>query len=503
MNRLFVFAVFSLICVAPSGLVHADWVSPGMGSAYTMDTLVAQTAGAVTTSGGQFFINESLVISVNDRLTIDPGQELVFVDTAGNVGLEINGELLALGTEELPILMTGSLAEPGSWRGLDYGDVNPGSQFHLTHVEIAYADIAVDAFGADIVLDHCDIHDTASKAVDISDADGLVTNCHLHHNRQRTVTMTLTASPTFENCVLDNNNLDNSSPYPYFNVGLQGVNSPTIRGCVITGDGNEMSGGMAIWNNSNAIIENNSISGCGYGILCYSVGANPTINDNTIFDNTIHPDQENWGFGVACNGDNAPILNRNTITGHWYGVAAINGGQPNLGDVINDFPGDDGLNHFEDNGLGGSTYGFYNNTALPQMAQNNYWGPVGAEDSIFHQPDDPTLGLVTYDPVAEISSAGDLPGSRVLSLVSAHPNPFNPRVQINLSLGKDSPVAVVIYDVAGKMVQEIQGGVLETGGHTLMWDGTDRQGQPCHSGVYFYRVIAGSESQVGKLTLVR
>nr|MEE4269316.1 right-handed parallel beta-helix repeat-containing protein [Candidatus Krumholzibacteria bacterium] len=481
----------------------ADFVTPGLGSLYTMDGLVAQSGGVVTGSDGNYQIHESVIISVNDLLDIGQGQTLTFQDATGLVGLEINGGLVAMGTADEPIVMTGSLQEPGSWRGLDFNDTSLGSQFQLTHVEIAYAMIGVDVFGADIQLDSCDIHHSLDKALDFSQAGGMVTNCHLHHNQQRTVVMTLTSSPTFEYCVLDNNNLNNSSPYPYFNIGLQGINSPTIRGCTITGDGNEMSGGMALWNSSNALIENNIISGCGYGILCYSVGANPTIVGNTIFDNTIHPDQVNWGFGVACNGDNAPILMSNTITGHWYGVAAINGGQPNLGDVVNDFPGDDGLNQINTNGLGGATYGFFNNTPLPQMAQNNFWGPVGPEDSIQHQVDNPALGLVTYDPVADVSAAPELPGPRVLETVTAHPNPFNPRVDIRFSLSRDSHVTVVVFDVAGRLVKEVQSGNLGTGEHAMPWDGTDRAGHQVTSGLYFYRVIAGNESQTGKLTLVR
>jgi hypothetical protein len=193
----------------------------------------------------------------------------------------------------------------------------------------------------------------------------------------------------------------------------------------------------------------------------------------------------------------------NTITGHWYGVAAINGGQPNLGDVVNDFPGDDGLNHINDNVLGTTTYGFFNNTPLPQMAQNNFWGPVGPEDSIQHQVDDPALGLVTYDPVADVSATPELPGPRVLETVTAHPNPFNPRVDISFSLSRDSHVTVVVFDLAGRLVQEVRSGNLGMGEHALPWNGTDRAGHQVTSGVYFYRVIAGNESQTGKLTLVR
>ena len=82
-----------------------------------------------------------------------------------------------------------------------------------------------------------------------------------------------------------------------------------------------------------------------------------------------------------------PSVGHNLITGHWYGVAAINGGQPNLGDLVNGYPWlDDGGNRIYDNGLGGQVYGLYNNTPLPQMAQGNWWGgPLeqDVEDAIY------------------------------------------------------------------------------------------------------------------------
>ncbi|HPF34425.1 MAG TPA: right-handed parallel beta-helix repeat-containing protein [Candidatus Krumholzibacteria bacterium] len=484
----------------------AEWISPGNGTVYSMDGLVAASGGAVTGGAGLYEFQDSVVIGLGDRLEVAPGATLSFTGSAGLIGLEINGSLVALGTAAEPILMTGDDPTPGAWRGLDYQDGDAASEFRLAYVIIEYADIAVDVFGMDAELDRCEITRSADKAIDITQGNGVFTNCRLHHNQARTVTMTLTASPLFEDCVLDHNNLDNASPYPYFNIGLQGVNSPTIRGCTITGDGSHMSGGIAVWNASNAVIEGNDISGCGYGILCYSVGANPVIVGNTIWDNTIHPDQVNWGFGVACNGDNAPVLTENVITGHWYGVAAINGGRPNLGNLENADPADDGHNTLQNNGLGGAHYDFYNNTPLAQSAQNNFWtlpGEAGAEDCIVHQPDNAALGLVTFLPLGVVSAVEHAPAAGALLAATAHPNPFNPRVEIRLSLARESHVNAVVLDAAGRRVRELFTGQVDGGERVLTWDGTDDAGRGVASGLYFYRAVAGAESVVGKLVLVR
>lgn len=499
--------LLAIALILAAGTAQALYTTPGTGVVWTMDDLVAHSAGAVTGSGSAYEVHDSLLIAVGDRLTVAPGTTVTFF--GGNaVGIEVNGALTAIGTQTYPIIFTAPTATPGAWRGFDYEDTAAGSEFHLAWCEIGYSDIAVDVFGANILVEDSDVHHAANRAFDFSQANGEVRRCQIRDCSTRTITATLTSSPLIEDCEFTNNNIQNTSPYPYINIGLQGVNSPTIRGNRIHGSGHHMSGGISIWASSNAVIEDNFIEGCGYGILCYSTGANPTITGNSIASNNIHPDQVNFGFGIACNGNNAPILTQNVITGHWYGVAAINGGRPNLGDLVNDFPGDDGFNEIHDNGLNGHVYGFYNNTALAQMAQNNYWGLMHSdqevEDCIWHQVDDPALGLVDFSHwFTSPASAPAPPAASILTGTRAYPNPFNPRVEIELALARPSHVSLTVVDVAGRLVRELQVGDLPAGDHAFTWDGTDRAGRPQGSGTYFYRVVAGDESRVGKLVLVR
>lgn len=486
----------------------ADYTTPGTGVDWTMDDLVANSAGAVTGTGGAYEVLASVFVAQTDRLEIAAGSTLTFVDTTGDIGLEINGILSAIGTIQDPILFTGSVATPGSWRGLDYRDAVAGSDFHLQFCEISYADEGLDIFGADATVWYSEIHHCLSKALDISSGNGNFHTIYFHDNQQRTVTMTLSSSPNIANCNFENNNVENSSPYPYINIGLQGTNSPYIHGNTIIGSGNQMSGGISVWALSEAEISSNRIEGCGYGILCYSTGANPTIYGNEIIDNNIHPDQLNWGFGIACNGNNAPTVGHNLITGHWYGVAVINGGQPDLGDFAGGDPFLTGGNRIYDNGLGGQVYGLYNNTPLPQMAQGNWWGgPLeqDVEDAIYHQPDDPTLGLVDYSGwlIADVSAVnGDTPTPR-LSSVTAYPNPFNPKVRVSFSLAAGGEVKVTVMDVAGRLVRKLHNGVLAAGQQIFEWDGRDERDRPQSSGVYFYRIETGAETQVGKMVLAR
>jgi parallel beta-helix repeat protein len=490
----------------------ADYITPGSGVTWTMDDLVANSGGAVTGGDGAYDVHQTVIVAANDRLTIAAGAHLTFLDAGGTIGLTIRGALSAIGTEQERIVFDAANPAPGAWRGLLYSDTQVGSEFHLAWCEVAHANTAIDIVGADVLVERCDLHDTLDKVVDFSAADGVVRDCRLHDNRRRTIVMTLSSSPLIEDCWMENNNIDDASPYPYVNIGLQGVNSPTIRGCTILGSDHFMSGGIAIWNAGNGLIEGNRIEGCGYGILCYQTGASPMIRNNTLVANNIHPDTVNWGFGVACNGNNAPVLAGNTIRGHGYGVCAINGGQPNLGNLGNSSPDDDGGNDITENGLSGQIYGFYNNTPLPQMAQGNWWGVATeqeVEDAIWHQVDDPTLGLVDYAQWltgSAVEEGTDGPPSGrgfALSSLRVRPNPAGPRSSIAFRLLRPGAVRTTVLDLTGRVVREFPVRARPAGAHLLEWDGADDLGRPLPNGTYFCRIMVGEESAATRFVLLR
>ena len=59
-------------------------------------------------------------------------------------------------------------------------------------------------------------------------------------------------------------------------------------------------------------------------------------------------------------------------------------------------------------------------------------------------------------------------------------------------------VVVSVYDVLGREVERLVNGVTEPGNYELQWDAAARP-----SGVYSYRIQAGSFQQVRSMLLVR
>lgn len=82
------------------------------------------------------------------------------------------------------------------------------------------------------------------------------------------------------------------------------------------------------------------------------------------------------------------------------------------------------------------------------------------------------------------------------------PNPFRPTTTIRYALPSRTTVELRVFDVAGRSVKTLARGVMAPGVHSVRWDGTGDDGQPMHSGVYFYRLVAGTRLAQRKMVLI-
>ncbi len=103
--------------------------------------------------------------------------------------------------------------------------------------------------------------------------------------------------------------------------------------------------------------------------------------------------------------------------------------------------------------------------------------------------------LGTDDPEAD--------GGREFKLLGNWPNPFNPATTIAYQLPEKAAVRLNIYDVSGRLIKALVNESVEAGRHEVEWDGTDTNGQTAGSGVYFYRLEAGSFSDVKRGVMLK
>ena len=91
----------------------------------------------------------------------------------------------------------------------------------------------------------------------------------------------------------------------------------------------------------------------------------------------------------------------------------------------------------------------------------------------------------------------------VYALSKNYPNPFNPTTTIHYSIPQAGNVELVIYNTAGQKVRSLVNRTQDAAYYKVVWDGRDDSGQSVASGIYFYRLVAGSFSKIEKMTLIK
>jgi hypothetical protein len=84
------------------------------------------------------------------------------------------------------------------------------------------------------------------------------------------------------------------------------------------------------------------------------------------------------------------------------------------------------------------------------------------------------------------------------ALNGAYPNPFNPSTRIEYSIVDAGHITVNVYDMAGRLVDEIVNGWHDAGAQSVVWNASDYP-----SGIYFVKLEAGAFSASQKIVLVK
>jgi flagellar hook assembly protein FlgD len=83
------------------------------------------------------------------------------------------------------------------------------------------------------------------------------------------------------------------------------------------------------------------------------------------------------------------------------------------------------------------------------------------------------------------------------------PNPFNPSTRISYELPSRDAVSLKVYDVDGRLVRTLVSVVQGPGSFSVEWTGRNDNGEPVASGVYFYKLQAGSFVDAKKMVFLK
>jgi hypothetical protein len=144
-------------------------------------------------------------------------------------------------------------------------------------------------------------------------------------------------------------------------------------------------------------------------------------------------------------------------------------------------------------------------TALPEPGSVFVrWQETGGTEATITVA--PTAAAITRTAVfADAGGASGAPGvaPAAAPVLSAAPNPFNPRTELRFDLGSGGLVALEVFDIAGRRVRVLATATLPAGPHAWTWDGCDEAGRALPSGAYVARLRSPGGAATVKVQLVR
>ncbi len=454
--------------IAISFNLSAQYSTPGTGVNWTFDDLVANSAGVVTEIAGVYYVNEELTISTGDILSVDEG---IDVKIEEDILIRVNGTFDATPDEEA----TFTAKDPE----------NRFKGFRFEESVASVIDNCLIEYGGGIKLVDCDVQisnsiiryfdkEYSTGAIDLYHSSPDIYNNEIYENAGPAIASGSTAasSPQILNNNIYENNTSNANT-PQINLGTMAEDSIRIVGNTITGL-YEMAGGIAVTTlmggEIECVIKDNLIQNNRYGVTCYGSNISAVITNNEIHDNNIDGNPDTGGSGLNFYGGetNTAIVSHNKITGNLWGITIQSDARPNMGQLEGDIY-NEGMNEIYDNGNNNVEYNLYNNTPNPIMAENNYWGVDNADDAeevIFHEPDDGSLGFIDYLPILTGGvNVEDLDAEQNDIINSVFPVPANNHVTIALK----SKAAMKIYSSNGALMLDEQFAKGETTLQTSSW----------------------------------
>jgi agmatine/peptidylarginine deiminase len=92
---------------------------------------------------------------------------------------------------------------------------------------------------------------------------------------------------------------------------------------------------------------------------------------------------------------------------------------------------------------------------------------------------------------------------RGFRLAQNNPNPFGGATRICYELARQARVKIEVHDVRGRQVAVLFDDFCEAGTGWVEWDGRSASGDPLPSGVYFYSIASGKQTETRRMVLLK
>ena len=146
-------------------------------------------------------------------------------------------------------------------------------------------------------------------------------------------------------------------------------------------------------------------------------------------------------------------------------------------------------------------YYYYYYDSYDECFQNTGIGDYAMGVYDIHDFYQEMVNYFTMMDAVEVSDESNIPSA--YKLYAPYPNPFNPFTTIRYSLPEQANVNISIYDMTGRLVNNLVNGTQNAGLRSIQWNARDSKGLTAPAGVYLYRIEAGNFIDVKKMILLK
>ena len=432
MKKFYAFLALAAVAV---GAMADDFVSDGSGNVYTFNSLSQiEGTGVSLQDDGSYLVSADFTISEGDVLQL-LNNDLIKMANGVRITMNGNADFAPADTAVITRDVEGSNPK-GFWMMGENGNAN------LKNVTFEYVGVVFGGANSSLHADNCTftLHNgksSSSGAISFNAScdNNVIENCYFIENTLNAIGNGATnpVGIIIRNNLFWHNTTANRNK-PQINLTVGGPYDVLIADNQVIGGQFNLSGGIGLSNmmglghTGTNIIENNYIADNRYGIT--TIGSvDAIIRNNKMVNNCYEANPNNGGSCISIYDSSSSAnvyIEGNWMEGGFWGIT-VPTGAPNINlGKVEDPEAEDynpGNNTFVNNGNGGVLYDLFNNGTATIWAQGNTWNVAeqteeNIEEVIYHQVDDPNLGLVIFMPahqeepsaVEEIEAAQQVDG---------------------------------------------------------------------------------------------
>jgi hypothetical protein len=455
-----------------------------------------QTGDTIFIRGGNYTLSSTITISKNGT---DTGKYFLFAYN-----------------NERPVLDFSSMAENSSNRGINF----KASYWHVKGIDIKGAgDNGMNLSGSNNIIEFCSFYENKDTGLQLSSgaSNNQIINCDSYFNADSSngnadgfaPKLSVGANNYFYGCRAWQNSDDGWDGYLRESTTSSTIlencwcfnNGYLKNGNASSGNGNGYKMGGGDNSNSAGTAHNFTLKNClAFDNRVKGFDQNNNKGSMTILNCSAYRNGTNYSFVVVLNANEVLTISNCAALGN-YGSITISSVQNTNSWMAPFSVSEEDFISIDTTGVRGPRK---DDGSLPdinflRLAENSDLVNTGTDIGLPYNSIAPDLGAFESDFTTSIESDKSvIPQTYLLS--QNYPNPFNPETIINYQLPVAGRVQLKIYDILGKEITTLVDKFLQAGNYNARFSTINFQ---LSSGIYFYKLKAGSFCQTKKMLFLK